>query len=328
GDGRSLGSGFGPVPPFHVVRRGDTLWDICWFYFNNPWEWPKVWSYNGTITNPHWIYPGDLVRLYPQDLQPSGTATVDPDQPEPEQTQTPLQPTPVRRTELRLRQTAFVDRDELDFAGTVAGSVQERTLLSLGDEIYIEYTGKPPQRGKRYAVYTRATEVRHPDTGRVVGDYVRILGELEVISVKRDKRARAIITDSVDVIERGALVGPLQRTFRTVEPQRNKTDLQGTIVAMLGTDQLIGEGQIVFIDKGSRDGVEVGNRMFVVRRGDALEDRMSASHNVGQDDRRFPSRAVGEITVVQRGKRASVALVTLSLRAIGIGDKVLMRKAR
>jgi nucleoid-associated protein YgaU len=55
----------GPTPELHVVRRGDTLWDICWYYFSDPWQWPKVWSYNGQITNPHWIHPR-LVRLLPK----------------------------------------------------------------------------------------------------------------------------------------------------------------------------------------------------------------------------------------------------------------------
>src|SRR5436305_602608 len=32
----------GDVPPTHVVKKGDTLWDICRTYFNNPWQWPKV----------------------------------------------------------------------------------------------------------------------------------------------------------------------------------------------------------------------------------------------------------------------------------------------
>ena len=55
----------GPTPQLHVVRSGDTLWDICFYYFNDPWQWPKIWSYNEQITNPHWIYPGDLVRMVP-----------------------------------------------------------------------------------------------------------------------------------------------------------------------------------------------------------------------------------------------------------------------
>jgi nucleoid-associated protein YgaU len=51
------------VPPLHTVKKGDTLWDICDTYFANPWQWPRVWSYNPDILNPHWIYPGEVVRL-------------------------------------------------------------------------------------------------------------------------------------------------------------------------------------------------------------------------------------------------------------------------
>ena len=51
------------VPDIHLVRRGDTLWDLCNHYYQNPWAWPKVWSYNPQIANPHWIYPGDQLRL-------------------------------------------------------------------------------------------------------------------------------------------------------------------------------------------------------------------------------------------------------------------------
>ena len=37
----------GPTTPgVHVVRTGDTLWDICGYYFNDSWQWPKVWGYN------------------------------------------------------------------------------------------------------------------------------------------------------------------------------------------------------------------------------------------------------------------------------------------
>jgi nucleoid-associated protein YgaU len=51
------------VPDTHTVRRGDTLWGLCDFYFQNPYQWPRLWSYNPQIKNPHWIYPGDAVRL-------------------------------------------------------------------------------------------------------------------------------------------------------------------------------------------------------------------------------------------------------------------------
>ncbi|HLK40647.1 MAG TPA: LysM peptidoglycan-binding domain-containing protein, partial [Polyangiaceae bacterium] len=53
----------GETPASYVVRKGDTLWTLCDHYFQNPYEWPRVWSYNPQIKNPHWIYPGDEIRL-------------------------------------------------------------------------------------------------------------------------------------------------------------------------------------------------------------------------------------------------------------------------
>jgi nucleoid-associated protein YgaU len=57
------------TPEFHTVERGDTLWDITGSYFQNPWRWPRVWGLNPQITNPHWIFPGDQVRLLPPNEQ-------------------------------------------------------------------------------------------------------------------------------------------------------------------------------------------------------------------------------------------------------------------
>ncbi|MBL8915647.1 MAG: LysM peptidoglycan-binding domain-containing protein, partial [Archangium sp.] len=48
----------------HTVERGDTLWDLSQRYLGSPWYWPKVWSYNPEIANPHWIYPGNEVRFF------------------------------------------------------------------------------------------------------------------------------------------------------------------------------------------------------------------------------------------------------------------------
>jgi LysM domain len=329
----------GPAPQLHVVRSGDTLWDICFLYFNNPWEWPKIWSYNPEITNPHWIYPGDRVRLYPEgqgpidvaepsDVRPAGSGEGEGEDPAElaELDAVPL--SPPRQDGVRLRQLTFVDQDTREASFTIVGAVEERSMLSEGDSVYLAYPSKsPPEEGKRYTVYAETSPVRHPSGPQIIGSYARILGEVQVISVREGKRARAFITDSVDVIERGNKVGALQRTFRTVAPKRNAVDLQGTIVALVGDEQLIGQNQVVFIDKGKDDGLEVGNRMFVVRRGDALESPRSASASVGQDDRRFPARAIGEIMIVEAGKRVSTALVTLALREFGVGDGVMMRKS-
>ena len=45
------------------MQKGDTLWGICDTYFHDPWRWPKVWALNPDVTNPHWIFPGQTIRI-------------------------------------------------------------------------------------------------------------------------------------------------------------------------------------------------------------------------------------------------------------------------
>ena len=134
-----------------------------------------------------------------------------------------------------------------------------------------------------------------------------------------------MIVDANQEIERGAKVGPLMKQFANVQPVPPKVNAQGAIVAMLTRDQLIGQGEVVFVDLGKDSGIEPGNRMYVVRRGDALPPKSKTT--VGQDDRRFPARALGEVVIVEVGDKVSIGLITLAVQEMGVGDIVMMQKA-
>jgi hypothetical protein len=314
----------GPTPELHVVRTGDTLWGICSLYFGDPWQWPKVWSYNPQITNPHWIYPGDLVRLLPKGMfaQQQVAPPTNPESPEPVKDNLPA---PAAKTNVGIKQTAFVEKSDIDKSITVDGAVDEKELLSIGDSIYLSYpSNNPPKVGQRYSIYKPDNAVK--SDGKEIGSYVRILGTVEIVSVKQDKRARGVIVDANREIERGAKVGPLVKQYKNVPPVPPKVDAQGSIVAMLTKDQRIGQGEMIFVDLGKNAGVEVGNRLFVVRRGDAMPGQSEST--VGQDDRRFPARALGEVVIVQVGEKVSVALVTLAVQEMAVGDIVMMQKSQ
>src|SRR5438105_3513074 len=53
------------APEEYTIQKGDTLWDLSQKFLSNPWYWPKIWSLNPSIENPHWIYPGNKLRIVP-----------------------------------------------------------------------------------------------------------------------------------------------------------------------------------------------------------------------------------------------------------------------
>jgi len=322
------------VPEVHVVRKGDTLWDIAGGYFRNPWYWPKLWAFNPLITNPHWIYPGDLIRLYPPgEHQAQKPPPARDQQPETPRLSISRPPPP---NGLFLRQNGFVEPGELEAAATLVGSREEKIMLATLDEAYIEYkSDQPLKQGERYSIYRAVQEVKHPESKATIGHIVEILGEIEVRGFaenggkgdkgdKEDKRiARGIIIDAVGPIERGDRVGPLRRQFKLVEPSPNRAAVDGMVVAALRPTKLVGSEMLVFVDRGRDDGLVVGNRLLVVRRGDGYQPLL---RELPPDDERFPREVIAEVLVVDARERTATGIVTRALKEVRMGDRVEARK--
>jgi hypothetical protein len=324
---------------WHLVRRGDTLWAICDTYFRNPYQWPRIWSYNPQIQNPHWIYPGDQVRL----RAGAGPAPSAPAATPGERTQVSMvdRRRQVPPDTIFLRDQGFVGDDEGINWGEISGAREDKMFMTNFDEVYLKIGPDHDVKiGQELTVFRPLKKVEG-------GNLVQLQGTVKVDQWNPKERvARAQVTEALDVIERGARIGPVGRRFEVVAPVRNDVDVRGSIVTSVHPHPFYGQYQVVFINKGETAGLKPGNRLFVVRRGDAWHQSMerestgSAAQRIAlesesaaeiervprRDDAKYPEEVVGELRVLAVRKETSACVMTRSLKEIERGDTVVARK--
>jgi hypothetical protein len=327
-DAREITPVAGATPELHVVQKGDTLWSLCSKYFADPWRWPRLWAANPMITNPHWIFPGDVIKL--GEGSGGASALPLPAAAPGEATRPGLQSVNRVGAEsgnaIMLRELGFIEAKDLEQAGTISGSREEKIMLATGDQAYLRYPKNRPLRaGERYSVFE--SDMDHPVvdsiTGKTYGYLVRIKGDLIVSQIAENNIARGTLVDTVVPIERGARVSAFVRQFKRIEPRPSDVSLEARVIATLEPNILLGSGHFVILNRGKKDGVQAGNRTFVIRRGDGYRATLEPWD---KHDPTMPKEVVGEILVLEVRDTASVAWIARTTKELKVGEITEMRR--
>jgi hypothetical protein len=168
------------------------------------------------------------------------------------------------------------------------------------------------------------------------GEVVRVAGAVKVKSWDEDKgMARAIVTETMEPVERGFLVADVPRRLTQVAPKTNAKNIKAEIVAATRALGTLGQNQLVFIGVGSDQGVEVGNRFSVVRQGDTWRTNLTLSEELSGATRPmsrpprnkdYPMEIVAEARVIFTRPDSCTAVLTSTSVEVSPGDKVEMRE--
>jgi hypothetical protein len=334
------------APDNYTVKKGDTLWAISTMYLTTPWRWPELWGMNmEEVRNPHLIYPGQVLVL--EKLNGLARLRVE-GEPAPETVRVSpriryqgtgdgsiptLAPGVI---EPFLAEPVIVGEGALRRAPRIVATTDERVLLTRGDRLYarssdgsqMSDTGGP---NNQYRVFRNAVPLRDPDTHVVLGYEAQYLGR---VSLLRGEGSETIgtrttpVPATLDVVSARSEMGigdrllpEPERQLASYAPRAPAQQVNAAIVSVYGDAVgLVGHNQIVVINKGAADGMEVGHVLAVQRAGRRLTDRSQPGE---RSEIKLPNERNGLLMVFRPFERLSYALVLETAQEVQIGDRVV-----
>ncbi len=321
------------APDLYTVKAGDTLWDISSVFLTSPWRWPELWGMNKEqVRNPHLIYPGQTLRLVRgadgrATLQVAGEGLpgapgdsirlsprvrdLGPDRPG------AVSSIPHNVIEPFLSQPLVVEANALAAYPRIVGTQEGRVYLGRGDVAYAR--GVTNERAENYHVFRPARPLYDPDDTlrkTPIAYEAFYLGTARM--AKRGEVATLTIEQSKQEIGVGDRLVPIERQpLVTYVPRAPERAVDGRIVSVYGGVNQAGTQSIVTINRGKRDGLEVGHVLALMQTGETKLDRTS-------DRREFvklPDERIGEMFVFRVFDNVSYALVMRVQQPVQVGDR-------
>lgn len=313
-------------PDQYTVVKGDTLWDISGKFLEHPWEWPQLWQNNPHIKNPHWIYPGDTLYFSYVNGEPQLSFT-----PGGADTEAPNLVPHIRESSIEqaipmipsdaiaqfLSSPKVMSDEEMALAPYVLDFADEHLIVGAGGRIYVRAIENPE--GLSYTVYRQGKPYISPETQEILGYEAEYIADA-LIETPGDP-ATLRITKSASEVRRGdrLMLSAEGKMALNYFPRPPEQPVKGSILRVMGGVSQIGQHDIVVIDKGKADGLEVGHTLDIYKKGRVVLDRVHSQEAVSV---KLPDELAGVLMVFRPFERVSYALVMKASSALHTLDRV------
>ncbi len=325
------------APDRYTVRKGDTLWGISGKFFREPWRWPEIWRLNKEqIRNPHLIFPGDVVVFD----RATGRLTIERATPrirEERLAGEAIPSIPPKLIEPFLSRPLVIEREGLNRAPEIVSTELGRYNVGQGGKIYVNGISKSDE--ELWYIYREGRPIIDPDSDRTLGFEAVNLGVARVM--KRGEPSTLVITSSTREVSRGdrlVAVGPTAIfSYIPRKPDRQidariagisdgefdtRSEIYGENQWAYAVEEKVGTFrreagplQIVILNKGAADGLELGNVLALYRSVTVTNDKSVGPYYMGKPREpavTLPEERYGLVFVFRVFQHVSYALVVQS----------------
>jgi hypothetical protein len=318
------------APDSYVVKRGDTLWGIAKVFLRDPWYWPEIWQVNPHVKNPHLIYPGDTLRLVYIEgkptimLQRGDAARV-----QPRVRSQPLEGAvnaiPYETVAAFMSKPSVLSQEQIKTAPYVLASRDVHVAMAEGDTVYVRGFTDSAALGTHYNVVHVGDALRDPDDNRIVGydgiftgaGHVTRIGDPTTLIMTESARE----TEPGDKLFAGGVDVPLD--FIPAPP---RSKINGRIMAVANGVTVIGQYEVVVINRGARDGLVPGNVLAVFEAGEVIRDTANkgflSTSRLASEKVRLPDERNGTFMVFKTFDNMSYGLIMEATNIIRVGDRI------
>lgn len=305
----------------HEVKSGDTLWEISDAYLGTPWVWPSLWRENADIQNPNRIFPGDKLFVNASEMRrlsdseaasmlAGGSGDAPAALADGMELGSAAGPRSFHYTQIET--AGFVNVEQVQGAATIVDSTVDRVWLGEHDDVIVGFGEGETEVGSQYEIFRTTNTVEDPDTGVPIGHATLALGWLEVTEV-HPETSIAIIRLSRGEVRRGDNLLPRAKPDAEIAIGP-APEIEGRVVYTWANRLEMGEHDLVYLNRGTADGLAVGSPLEVYRPiGSGIDEAQ-------RRERALPDHVIGKLLVIGATPETATALVTHSGEEINTGD--------